>query len=443
MKKIIEKLDKLIEEGNDLLKEEYDVTDTGWCLGEFYVPEELFRKWNLSMMHFLEINKGISDTYVKFFEEEIDNSSKSIKIGIKILKDIKDEIKDGNMPHFTNDFETMKKTDETQIKPKDNQKKVFISHSSKDKHFADELIEILEYIGVPSENIFCTSVEGYGTPLGENFLETIKNELTPNTLVLFLISENFYGSPVSLCEMGATWIQSNFHIPILIPPMTFEDVEGVIPLTEGLLINDKTKINSLKIKIENDLTIKNKKNDFTKWERKRDKFLKRIEEIIESNNISNSETEDLDTNNEDKNKKLKENINQNISIKTSNEPNGNELNEKSLDENPNHEINNDSFDKISTTDIKNNLKSNLSELRKEIQKNNKDIGTIRSLYKSIDEDLDFVNVNQANVNNFKKFFKPAVNYGERPIIGEFRTKTPVDDFIICIDNLFDDINRTV
>ncbi|WP_221061590.1 toll/interleukin-1 receptor domain-containing protein [Methanobrevibacter arboriphilus] len=213
----------------------------------------------------------------------------------EVIDKLNNNIND-SLTNSSDDFETTKKNNETQIEPKDNQKKVFISHSSKDKHFADELIEILEYIGVPSENIFCTSVEGYGIPLGENFLETIKNELTPNTLVLFLISENFYGSPVSLCEMGATWIQSNFHIPILIPPMTFEKIKGVIPLTEGLLINNKAKINSLKMKIENDLSIKNKNNDFTKWERKRNKFLENIEKIIENNNTPSSKTEDINVN---------------------------------------------------------------------------------------------------------------------------------------------------
>jgi hypothetical protein len=93
--------------------------------------------------------------------------------------------------------------------------------------------------------------------------------------------------------MGAMWIQSNMRVPIVIPPMTFEKIKSVISLTEGLLINDKNRINSLKMKIENNLIIKNKNNDFTKWERKRDKFLENIEKIIENNNISNSEMEDI------------------------------------------------------------------------------------------------------------------------------------------------------
>jgi hypothetical protein len=114
------------------------------------------------------------------------------------------------------------------------------------------------------------------------------------------------------------------------------------------------------------------------------------------------------------------------------------LNEK-LDKKQNYLINNDFVGEVSTNNIENNLKSNLLKFRKEIQKDNKNIGKIRSLYKSIDEYLDFVNLDSANVNNFKKFFKLSVNYDERPTIVAVRTITPVNDFIICIGNFFNDI----
>ena len=45
-------------------------------------------------------------------------------------------------------------------------KKVFISHSSKDKEIVEELIEVLETINIESNQIFCTSFEGYGIEIG-------------------------------------------------------------------------------------------------------------------------------------------------------------------------------------------------------------------------------------------------------------------------------------
>jgi len=138
------------------------------------------------------------------------------------------------------------------------EKKLFISHSSKDSLYVEQLIDIIENIGVPSDNIFCSSFEGYGIQLGEDFLARLKKELNNNVLVVFVLSNNFYSSPISLCEMGATWMQTSEHLPILIPPFDFENVKGVIPSTQGMKINDKNKLNSFKEKLEDFFSIESR-----------------------------------------------------------------------------------------------------------------------------------------------------------------------------------------
>lgn len=157
-----------------------------------------------------------------------------------------------------------------QVKNPKMEKKVFISHSSIDKNFAGNMIELLEAMGVSSNQIFCSSFEGYGIPLGEQFLERIKNELNNEVLVLFILSENFYNSPICLCEMGATWVKTNNHIPILIPPFEFSDVKGVIPKIQGMKINEKVKWNLLKENVESFFEIE--RINTSAWERKRDKI---------------------------------------------------------------------------------------------------------------------------------------------------------------------------
>lgn len=156
--------------------------------------------------------------------------------------------------------------------------KVFISHSSNDSTIVEEMIELLETVGLRSEQVFCSSFEGYGIDLGENFLERIKSELDSNVLVIFILSENFYSSPVSLCEMGATWIKTSEHIPVLIPPFDYKNIEGVIPLTQGFKINEPLKLNLFKKKIEELFGLE--PIDFSTWERKRDRILSRIEKEI-------------------------------------------------------------------------------------------------------------------------------------------------------------------
>jgi predicted component of type VI protein secretion system len=153
--------------------------------------------------------------------------------------------------------------------------KVFISHSSKDSSIVEEIIEVLESIGLNSTQIFCSSFNGYGIDYGDNFLERIKDELDNNVLVLFILSQNFYESPVCLCEMGATWMKTNSHIPILVPPMEFKDIKGVIPLTQGFVINDSLALSQFKGQIESVFNIENKLNIST-WERKRDRIINRL-----------------------------------------------------------------------------------------------------------------------------------------------------------------------
>lgn len=157
--------------------------------------------------------------------------------------------------------------------------KVFISHASADSHLVEEVIEILETIGLESNQIFCTSFEGYGIDLGANFLDKIKEELSSDSLVIFILSENFYKSPVCLCEMGATWVLAKEHIPMIIPPLDYSDIKGVIPLSQGLKINETMKLNSLKDKLENDFYLNNKLSSST-WERKRDRIIARIEKHL-------------------------------------------------------------------------------------------------------------------------------------------------------------------
>jgi hypothetical protein len=185
---------------------------------------------------------------------------------------------------ITSLIEELQETDESEetLSPSSNKiyEKIFVSHSSKDKEIVEELIDILESMGVNPSQIFCSSFEGYGIPLGSNFLDAIKSEINKNVLVLFVLSENFYSSPVCLCEMGATWVLSKDHVPVIVPPFTFERIEGVIPLSQGLSINDELKLNLLRDKIVEMFQITSQ--SMSAWERKRDRAVMRINEKTKS-----------------------------------------------------------------------------------------------------------------------------------------------------------------
>ena len=222
---------------------------------------EKVRFYSLAMMN---RRSGDSDLDRKAFHEGMEEAIKYLNLYISRITEETNPI-DENI-QISNDSDI-------QIS------KIFISHASKDKDIVEDLIDLLEEIGVEPHQIFCSSFEGYGIPLGENFLETIKAQLTNDSLVLFVLTEHFYQSAVCMCEMGAAWVLSKKHIPIVVPPLDYADIRGVIPNTQGLKINDAQKWNSLKQQIETQFQINGQENSVG-WERKRDRILGRINKHI-------------------------------------------------------------------------------------------------------------------------------------------------------------------
>lgn len=243
-----------------------------------------------------------SENTIKEYEHkaqsEIDRKNKELVnsgvFGLGYYGDPKEFAFDNFLKNVTDDFivhtkgELKKKsiTNKTEIIDKTTPKfqnntpqKIFISHATKDQELVGEFLELLEGIGLNSDQIFCSSFEGYGIPLGENFLDKIKQELSSEVLVLFVITNNFYESKVCLCEMGAAWALSKGHIPIVVPPLSYSDIQGVIPLTQGLLVNDVSKLNSLKEKLEQNFKLQ--QINLNSWERKRDRFLRNINKLIQ------------------------------------------------------------------------------------------------------------------------------------------------------------------
>lgn len=213
---------------------------------------------------------GMQISGIDYRQSHLDNFQRSFKTVVKSIENYIEELNDDFKAEDTNFSKTESKIN-----------KIFISHSSLDKNIVEELIDILETIGLNSTQIFCSSFEGYGINFGEDFLARIKEELNNEVLVLFLLSNNFYSSPVSLCEMGATWVKTSQHIPILIPPFDFKDIKGVIPLTQGFKINNPQSLSHFKSQIEEIFDIGTVSNSST-WERKRDRIINRIESHLNS-----------------------------------------------------------------------------------------------------------------------------------------------------------------
>ena len=104
---------------------------------------------------------------------------------------------------------TTKNEENEKFMTKENtERRLFISHSSLDKEYVEALVEFLQKIGMSNKNMFCSSVEGYKIPWGNDIYDYLASEFNNKNdlLVLFVLSDNYYKSPACLNEMGAAWV---------------------------------------------------------------------------------------------------------------------------------------------------------------------------------------------------------------------------------------------
>lgn len=161
--------------------------------------------------------------------------------------------------------------------------KLFISHSSQDALLVSKLVDLLESIGMNHENLFCSSIPGYGIPLDEDIYEYLKSQFhLYNLHVLYVLSDNYYSSPACLNEMGAAWVLKTKETTILAPKFDYKEIKGAInPRKIGLKLDDentivKERLGNLKDDLIEEFDLNVIKD--LRWELKRDKF---IDEILD------------------------------------------------------------------------------------------------------------------------------------------------------------------
>lgn len=94
-------------------------------------------------------------------------------------------------------------------------KKLFISHSSKDRKLVEEFIEFLQLgMGVKKADIFCTAYPEI-LATGRGFVEEIHKQMQECEMVLFIITEEYLQSAFCLAEMGAAWGMGKQCFPLL------------------------------------------------------------------------------------------------------------------------------------------------------------------------------------------------------------------------------------
>lgn len=181
----------------------------------------------------------------------------------------------------------------TPTKPKN---KVFISHSGKDANYVKLITELLEDIGLSEDDLFCSSIPEYGIPLGCDIYDYLEKEFKNNNLiVVFALSNNYYNSPACLNEMGAAWMLKNDYVSMLLPGFDYKKINGAInPRKIGIKLDGeiddlKHRLGELKDMLISLLNMKPITS--SKWERNRDGFIKKIQELATTSSDKNDKSE--------------------------------------------------------------------------------------------------------------------------------------------------------
>lgn len=160
-------------------------------------------------------------------------------------------------------------------------KRIFISHSSKDKRWVQEFIDKILVRGccINSNQIFCTSIEANGIKTGNDLRKQLKEHLIYCEVVILLISDNYKESPICLNEMGASWILDKTVIPILFPANDYEDLGWLYEISKGMKLDNDEQLDELRDDMITTLKLKNKIKT-SEWTRLKKDFINSLPKII-------------------------------------------------------------------------------------------------------------------------------------------------------------------
>lgn len=215
--------------------------------------------------------KGAIDEYRKAIEDlrlAIVNKYPSIGIELKLHND---EYGNGDqIVHFT----AMKTIVDCilSLEKRKNSKRIFISHSSKDKdimeNFADFILQL--GIGLSHEDIFCTSIEEMGIRNGEDIRQHIKENVQGADFSFMMISKHYKESEICLNEMGAVWATDNQVRYYLLPYVDFKEIGWLCDTNKADKLYDSVVLDALEEELTSYYGLPHKGGI---WSRQRQNFI--------------------------------------------------------------------------------------------------------------------------------------------------------------------------
>lgn len=121
--------------------------------------------------------------------------------------------------------------------------RIFVSHAAKDAELVEELVDLLHVgVGIHPDDVFCSSLPGMNIPTGTGFIDYIRSKIEKPELLVIVVSPEFLKSQFCNNEVGASWALSLPMHPLLVPPLDYGDVRGVLAGTQVGKLNDKESL---------------------------------------------------------------------------------------------------------------------------------------------------------------------------------------------------------
>ena len=214
--------------------------------------------------------KGPADEYLKAIEELCSAlADKYPAIGYE-LRQHKDSYREEKIVHFT----AMKAIVNCvlALEKENHAKRIFISHSSKDKDimekFTDHILQL--GIGLSHEDIFCTSIEEMGIKNSEDIRRHIRENVRSADFSFLMISKNYKASEICLNEMGAVWATDNRVRYYILPDVDFNEIGWLCDAYKADKLADSVALDNLERELTDFYGLSRKGGE---WSRQRQNFI--------------------------------------------------------------------------------------------------------------------------------------------------------------------------
>ena len=128
-----------------------------------------------------------------------------------------------------------------------SKKKIFLSHSYRDKDIAVKIVEklLVKIFAINKQSdVFFTSKRETGIESSINWRNHIRTNLQDCNIFIALITTNFKESEMCLAEIGAAWALNKKIYPLIIPPIKYENFSPVIAELQADLLLKREDIES-------------------------------------------------------------------------------------------------------------------------------------------------------------------------------------------------------